>query len=213
MNNFEFNKDNIKKVNIGSIHINSWNPKHPNAKEYDNVKRSIEVNGFAQPILVRRDGEQYEIIDGQHRYLAAKELGYNEIYIYDAGEISDEEAKSMTLWMQVQVPFDEIILAPIVVELSENDIELPFTEKEIADFKDINTFSFDDSNDESSDMNSPEEGFKTLKIRLTESQFEVVHNSINLVSKNENVSEGRALELLVADGLSGYEQTNYPLNN
>ena len=30
-----------------------------------------------------------------------------------------------------------------------------------------------------------------------------------IVSENENVSEGRALELLVADGLAGYQQTNY----
>lgn len=46
-------------------------------------------------------------------------------------------------------------------------------------------------------------------LKMTVDQLTVVKDAIKLVSENENVSEGRALELLVADGLAGYQQTNY----
>ena len=69
MKKFEFKKENLLKVDIDKVHPNSWNPKEPNTKEYENVKKSLEINGYAQPILVIEDGDGFEIIDGQHRFL------------------------------------------------------------------------------------------------------------------------------------------------
>ena len=54
---------------------------------------------------------------------------------------------------------------------------------------------------------------KTLNIKVTDDQLTIIKEAIKLVSENENVSEGRALELLVADGLAGYQQTNYIAEN
>ena len=122
---FEFNPKNIKKVDITEVAINDWNPKDDNTPEYEEIKRSIELNGYAQPILTRKVGDKYQIVDGQNRYLAACELGYQEIYIYDAGEIPENEAKAMTLWMQTQVPFIKAQLEPLVLNLVEKEIELP----------------------------------------------------------------------------------------
>lgn len=206
MKKFEFDEKNIRKVNINNIHVNSWNPKEPNSKEYENIKKSLEINGYAQPILVREDGDKYEIIDGQHRFLAAKELGYSEIYIYNAGKISDEDAKSMTIWMQTQVPFDEVELAPLVVELNKLDIKLPYTEEQILDFENMAKFDFNEGYEEKEPEVEDNEGFKTLSIKMTEDQFDVVNNAINLVMNDQDVSAGRALELLVGDGLAGYQQ-------
>lgn len=122
---FEFNPENIKKVDITEVSINDWNPKDDNTPEYEEIKRSIELNGYAQPILTRKVGDKYQIVDGQNRYLAACELGYQEIYIYDAGEIPEDEAKAMTLWMQTQVPFVKSQLEPLVLKLTEKNIDLP----------------------------------------------------------------------------------------
>lgn len=211
---FEFSPENIKKVAIDKISKNSWNPKLDNPPEMENIKKSLKLNGYAQPILVRQTNDGYEVIDGAHRYMAAKELGYKELYVYDAGKVSDEEAKSLTIWMQTQVPFYELDLAPLAVELSDAGMELPFTEAEILDFKNMSEFDFDKQyeDDEPVDDNG-EPKMKTLSIKVTADQLTVIKEAIKLVSENENVSEGRALELLVADGLAGYQQTNYVPDN
>ena len=206
MKKFEFKKENLLKVDIDKVHPNSWNPKELNTKEYENVKKSLEINGYAQPILVREDGDGFEIIDGQHRFLAAKELGYSEIYIYNAGQISDEDAKSMTIWMQTQVPFDEIQLAPLVIELNKLDIELPYEQEEIELFDKMLDFDFNNEygGDGIEDDNDDSSEFETLQIKMTSDQLTIVNDAIQFIVKEENVSEGRALELLCANGLSGY---------
>ena len=179
---FEFDPKNIKLVSIESISCNDWNPKQRDTKEYDQIKRSIELNGYAQPILTRRKGSEYEIIDGQNRYFATYELGYDKLYIYDAGEVSDEDARAMTIWLQQQVPFDDVLLAPLAMELNSLDVELPFTDKEMFKFEKLASESYDDI--PKTDMDS----FKDLKIRMTKDQFDIVTNGIRTVAEGENVS-------------------------
>ena len=206
MKKFEFKEENLLKVDIDKVHPNSWNPKEPNTKEYENIKKSLEINGYAQPILVREDGDSFEIIDGQHRFLAAKELGYSEIYIYNAGQISDEDAKSMTIWMQTQVPFDEVELAPIVVELNKLDITLPYTDEEIVTFEKMTQFDFDTAySEEGPQTDELDDEMKTLNIKMTPEQFEVVQNAIKTVMEGENVNEGESLRRIVLEGMKNYD--------
>lgn len=200
----EFNPDRIKRVPVFDVYPNDYNPKRKDTAEYEQVRNSIDKNGFKQPIIVRQVDGEYIIVDGEQRYNAAIDLGYNEIYIYDLGEISEEEAKSLTLWFEVQVPFDKISLAPIALELNQISIETPFTDKEMMQFKKVMGLEPAEPKPEQN-----EGDFKTLKIRMASDQFDTVKQAIDIVSKNENVSEGRALELLVADGMSGYMQINY----
>lgn len=202
---FEFDKSKVIKVAIDKVIPNTWNPKTDNPKEFENIKKSLRVNGYAQPIMVREKGDKYEVIDGEHRLRAAKELGYQEIYIYNNGQVSDEDAQAMTLFMQTQVPFDEIELAPLVVELSKANIELPYSEEQIIDFKNMAEFDFGEGYEEKEpEIEDP--GMKTLKIQMTPEQFEVVNSAINLVMQEQNVSAGRALELLIGDAMAGYQQ-------
>ncbi len=203
--NKDFNPENIKRVSIDLVHPNGYNPKAENTKEYYDVLESLKQNGLMSFIFVREvDGEDgYEIVDGEHRYLAAKELGYEEIYIYNLGKISIEEAKALTLWFEVQVPFDNVELAPIVVELSKLDIKLPYSEEQIDKFAELQKFDFDELGDD--EPVEEEEGFSNLALRLTQEQFMFIDGRIKEVMKDEGVSEGRALELIVADGVAGMD--------
>lgn len=195
---FEFDPKNIKCVDIEEVSPNNWNPKDLDSPEYQKIIRSIEKNGYASPVLVREKDGAYQIIDGENRYRAAYELGYEKIYVYDAGEISDEDAKAMTIWMQTQVPFKKELLAPLAMELNSLNMELPFSEKEMFKFEKICSEDFDET--PKTDM----DGFKDLKIRMTKDQFDFVTNAIKTVAQSENVSDGRSLELLVADGFQSY---------
>ena len=201
---FTFSPDKLKKVSTDDIRPNSWNPKDPDDPEYQKVLRSVELNGLTQPIFVRENDNgntKYEILDGEHRHRAAEELGIEEIYVYDEGEVPDELAKSLTIWHEVSVRAKQELLAPLAMELKKLDMELPFSDKEMFKFEKLTQPDFEEI------PNSDMAGFKDLKIRMTAEQFDVVMNGIRTVAESENVSDGRALELLVADGLAGYTQS------
>lgn len=209
MENKDFDPTKITKVKIDEVEPNDYNPKLADTPQYKEVVRSIKINGLKQPIFVREvDGnDKYVIVDGQQRWTAAKELGYEEIYIYNLGNIPEEEAKSLTIWFEVQVPFDEISLAPIVMDLTRLDIELPYSQEQIDMFQNMLEFDFENEyggEGIENDSQDSDDEIKTLNIKMTPEQFEIVQNAIKTVAEGENVNEGRALELLCSSGLAGY---------
>lgn len=130
---FENIKENSKVVNINEICFNSWNPKIKRSKEYDKVLESVRINGLTMPIIVREidnDNFKYEVLDGEQRLTAALDLGFQKMWIVDVGKVSDEEAKSKTIWMEMSVPFDKEQLGSLLLELKDK-IELPYNDKEI----------------------------------------------------------------------------------
>lgn len=77
--------------------------KHPDfdVREYRtdediaNIRRSLERKGQIMPILVgAKDGDQYPILDGNHRFLAAKRAGWPDIdAIQTESGVGDDEAQ------------------------------------------------------------------------------------------------------------------------
>ena len=207
MENKDFDPSKIIKVPIDKVEPNDYNPKEKNTKEYKNVVESIRRNGLKQPIFVREvdNNDKYVVVDGEQRLTAANELGYTEIYVYNLGKISEEEAKALTIWFEVQVPFSEVELAPIVVELNKLDITLPYTDEEIVTFEKMTQFDFDTAYNEEGPQNDElDDEMKTLNIKMTPEQFETVDGAMKYIMEQEDVSAGRALELLCANGLTGY---------
>lgn len=205
---FEFDVSKLKSIDIDTIDKNDYNPKKLDSKEYKNVVKSIQTLGFTSPIIARLNPDttspiKYIVIDGQNRLLAAKELGYKKIPIYDYGQVDDEHAKQLTIFHQVQVPFESVDLSYLVVELADLEMELPYTETEIQDFREMAEFDFNYSREEPED-DGLDDGFRTLTIKLTPDQFDIVNEGIQLVVENDGVSEGRALELIVGSGMAGY---------
>lgn len=210
-----YDPKNIKKVKIDEVEVNDYNPKAKETKEYQNVVKSLRINGLQQPIMVRELNGKYVIVDGEQRYTAAKELGFEEIYIYNFGEISDEDAKATTIWMEVQVPFDQIDLAPIALELHEQGFELPFTDLQLDDFKHIAEFDFDSYVAEDNLPVKDDNSEKTyqIKIKLSKEQLDEINEAIKAMVEGENIGEAHALELLVAMGYEKYQAENYTPEN
>lgn len=197
-----FDPKKLKVVGIDEVHPNPWNPKEKNHKKVEDIKKSIELHGFKAPVQVRNNEGKYEIIDGEQRWTAMKELGATQIVIYDNGVISDEDAKNETLWWQVQVPFETISLANLVTELDQLNLSLPYNEKEIAEFAEMSEFNFDQY-----DKERPEEegndDIKSFVVKLTAEQYEIVTSAIEQIKEDNDCSDPRALELLAADYLAG----------
>lgn len=75
--NQQLDKLMIEYVPVGKIHPNSYNPNRQNEHEFALLCRSIEEDGFTQPVIVAQDGET--IVDGEHRWRAAQHLGMEDI--------------------------------------------------------------------------------------------------------------------------------------
>lgn len=206
--NKDFDPEKVARVSIDSVVPNGYNPKVKGSEEYRQVKHSLEVNGLIQPIFVREsdDNDKYIIVDGEQRYTAALELGYKEIYIYNLGNIPEEEAKALTIWFEVQVPFDEMQLAPLVVELVDNNIELPYNDDLVFAFRDLAEFNLDEALEEHEKTYEREDdGLVELAVRMTDGQYEAVEKAIHEVQEAHDISMGAALVYLCSDSEVGDE--------
>ncbi|GIW65980.1 MAG: chromosome partitioning protein ParB [Candidatus Parcubacteria bacterium] len=75
---YKNNPLNITLVPIESLEVISYQRK-PSQYHIKHLINSIERIGFIVPLIVVAREDRYIIIDGQHRFLAAKELGINKL--------------------------------------------------------------------------------------------------------------------------------------
>lgn len=89
-------------LQIDKIHPNKGQPrKNFNVEELAELTDSIKQNGVLQPLLVRRKGNDYEIVAGERRYQAAKAAGLTEVPVV-IREISDEDVFKLALIENLQ---------------------------------------------------------------------------------------------------------------
>ncbi len=129
-----FDKSKLSIVPINEVRPNTWNPKEADTIEYQRIKLGIQQHGLRKPIIVR-ENDGYEIIDGEQRWTICKELGYKKIPIYNEGELSDKEARELTIIYEHQVPFEPINFMVLIKELDDmyDDIEVGYSDIEITD--------------------------------------------------------------------------------
>jgi len=66
-------------LDIAKCHLLQRNPQYLTLKQMESLKKSIQRDGFLVPIVARPMNGGYEVISGNHRLLAAKELGHKKI--------------------------------------------------------------------------------------------------------------------------------------
>jgi len=117
---------------------NHWNPNRLSDELTQKLLNDISEKGFILPIVVRPiDKEKYQIVDGEHRWRIAKNIGLKFIPCIIA-EMDEQEARIKTIQLNRLRGEDEPeLLAKLLEELSaEIDIEelsgrLPFDPFEI----------------------------------------------------------------------------------
>jgi ParB family transcriptional regulator, chromosome partitioning protein len=96
--------DVIANININSVSPNPYQPRmnfDPAALE--ELKKSILENGLIQPITVRRlPDNQYQLISGERRLKACKDIGYNDIPAYIIKVDTEEAMLAMALIENIQ---------------------------------------------------------------------------------------------------------------
>lgn len=70
----------VKWVPAESVRANDYNPNVVAAPEMKLLRKSIEADGYTQPIVVWEVGDgEYEVVDGFHRHLVGKDLGLSHL--------------------------------------------------------------------------------------------------------------------------------------
>ncbi|MBM3294305.1 MAG: ParB/RepB/Spo0J family partition protein [Candidatus Aminicenantes bacterium] len=90
----------VRMLSIDKIEPNPHQPRN----ELGNIEElmaSIKAKGVLEPIIVRPKGDRYEIIAGERRYLASKNIGLNEIPAIEMS-VSDSEALEISLIENLQ---------------------------------------------------------------------------------------------------------------
>lgn len=64
-------------VDVEAIHPNEYNPNRQSDHDFELLCKSIEEDGFTQPIIVQIANN--EIVDGEHRWRAMKALGHTKV--------------------------------------------------------------------------------------------------------------------------------------
>lgn len=94
----------ITRVQIYLIDPNPFQPRTVfDPAALDELKKSILVNGLIQPVTLRKmDTGRYQIVSGERRFRACKEIGYTDIPAYVIKVESDELMLAMALIENIQ---------------------------------------------------------------------------------------------------------------
>ena len=93
---------NIDNIVVDKLYVSDINVRKTNVNEITELANSIDINGLINPITVRKDNDdKYEIIAGQRRYLAMKELHKHTIPC-NIIIANDEKSEEMSLIENLQ---------------------------------------------------------------------------------------------------------------
>lgn len=95
--------DDIVMVDANAISANPFQPRTEFVQdEIDGLARSIESQGLMQPLVVRKKVDGYEIISGERRFRALKQLGRDKISCIVKAKVTDREMLELAIVENVQ---------------------------------------------------------------------------------------------------------------
>lgn len=127
------------EIDINKIKPNNWNPTNLSKTGYEILKKSIAKVGILNPIVVRKKGDIFEIIDGENRWKVAKELNMQTIHAKVIEVKNDTEAKAISFGLnKIKGKLDSKKSTTLV-----NEIRNSLDEKELKTILGLNKKSLD----------------------------------------------------------------------
>jgi len=193
---------------------NPWNVNEMSPEMFGKELASISEFGFVVPLLVRPhpwEPDAYQIIDGEHRWRAGKELGMTSFPV-SIIEVDDETAQQLSIVLnETRGAANQLKLASLVRSLaSRTDPErlarvLPFSRDRfdaMLERLDETKIDFDALREKRQAM-SGEAGWVERVFRLPADSATVVDDALRKIMEAEQIDEQwRALELMAADSLA-----------
>jgi len=148
----------------------------------------------------------YELIDGEHRLRAAKELGYTEVPIWNLGDISDAVAKQLTIVLnETRGSSDPGKLGELLMDLLETELPadllevLPFPEERFAELTKLAEFDWNALVEPKKEAT----GWVERTYRMPKESAAVIDEAISRVKDDSgSVKDWHALEWICAEFLA-----------
>jgi len=203
-------------VKIDQLHPNPWNPNAQTERVQEATKESINAFGFIDPVTVRPHPEikdAYEIIDGEHRWRAAKDFGLDEVAI-NVVDVNENGAKQLTIILnETRGESDKVDLAVLLAKLAEDlgddlIIGLPYTDDELDGLLKLADFNFEQFAPRDDPDPDPFDEWSTIHVRVPAAVVSVWERARDQVEESntphklEPIRNGLALELILADWLA-----------
>jgi ParB family chromosome partitioning protein len=198
-------------IKVDQLVPNPWNPNKMSDEMLRKEIDSIKEFGFVDPIHCRGMGESIQIIDGEHRWKAAKMLGMEEIPCIML-DVDDTVAEQLTIVLNdLRGKPDEAKLAALVRDLSTRrsmlDLErvLPYKREKLAEMIAERKADFDwDALKRPKIEEKPEVAQWVERIyRLPIDAAQVIDEAISKVKEDGVNDDWKALELICADFMAG----------
>jgi ParB family chromosome partitioning protein len=94
---------NLVHLKIGKIKPNPYQPRGKFDKaKMEELTLSIKEKGIIQPVVVRPVGDEFELVAGERRFLAAKNLGMEKVPALVMEKLSKEEMLELSLIENLQ---------------------------------------------------------------------------------------------------------------
>ncbi len=203
----ELGNQQIVWLEPSALTPNSWNPNSVGVENMEKLKASLKANGFFKPVLYRttKSGEK-EIIGGEHRIIAADELGMK-VPTIDLGEITDAMAKKLTLMDNDSYgENDTAQIAKVLADLEKSGVniteEMTYSEDELSELLnmtvDVNFDDLDDLDDiELGVSEEPREQvqrdeetvFKTIKVKVDISDSEDFEDMVQASMERHDIED------------------------
>ena len=143
-------------VAIDSLRPNSFNTNHVSPENEQKLLTSIRRFGLYKPIICREVNGRLEIIGGEHRWRAAKQIGVEEVPIVNLGTVSDERSKSLMLIDNGRYGEDDTLaLSELLKELGTPDdilSFLPYSSDELDSIFNSSSIELDDLDSSAEDI-------------------------------------------------------------
>jgi len=117
-------------VNISCIKLSTQQPRHYfDPQKLQQLAESIQTHGILEPLLVRPlSDKHYELVAGERRYRAAKEIGLSEVPVI-VREMTDVQAIELALVENLQrEDLNPVEETEGIITLLANKLDIPFTE-------------------------------------------------------------------------------------
>lgn len=194
-------------VPVAALRPNVWNPNRQDEATFRRELASIRRFGFVDPIIVRKDGAKFEIIDGEHRWKAAQELGFVDIPVFDIGPISEHEARQLTVVLNELrgKPDDKRMAELLRGLLAKSTVDelievMPWNKDQFAKVAQLPEFDWDGAREKLKTQGS---GWVERIFRLSSDAAKVLDRALVEAKEDEpEMSDAEALEAIAAEFLS-----------
>ena len=140
-------------VPVENLVVPEWRWKRKDIGVRTRVAISLGRFGQIKTIVVRKKGDNYEVLDGAEVFYAAKSTGIKELFCYVFPEISDDEAKMIAMALDLnRIDCNMIDLSKAIKDIKAPNSSIcsitPFSEEDVADIRRLLDFDWNVFNKE-----------------------------------------------------------------